>query len=137
MKSNKSRRLSVLLISISLLYNSCTPVGPREGAIADFSQPDNRIVNREDYEDIKRSNWINVHLNDNSSKVGRFEEITEKYLILRTGGPGQWGKIEKISLDEILFVEIRPKNVFRRWLYVGLLIGLFFLPFILVDDEGQ
>ena len=123
MKSNNSRRLSVLLITFSLLYNSCTLIGLGVGAMVDSAgpTPDNKIVAREDYETIKRTKRITIQLKDNLLKVGKFEEITEHYLILRTAGMSPKGKIEKISFDEILSVEIHPNKNGRG---IGLVIGL-------------
>ena len=120
MKVNNIRLLPVLLISLSLLYNSCTLVGLGVGAIVDSSRPGGEVVKPNDYKTIEDFKKITVFLKDNSSKVGRFYEITEKHLIL-----GTLGKIERVNLDEILSVEIKSKKNGKRYgLAIGLAIGL-------------
>jgi len=124
MKSYHSRMLPVLLISFALLYNSCTLVGLGIGAIVDSSRPDpeNKVVNLEDYENIKLNIKIIVHLKDNSSKVGRFYERTEQHLILRFRE-----EIENIDLDKILYVEIDTrKNGKRNGFLIGLALDIAF-----------
>ena len=146
LKVNNSRILSVLLISFSLIYNSCTLVGLGIGAIVDSSKSDNskpdiKIVKPDDYENIKHSQIITVHLYDYSSKVGRFDGIdvvsategdlrdyTKKYLILKTGHLRNTPKTERISLDEIISVKIAykqkgKKNGKKNGKYYGLGIG--------------
>ena len=129
MKVKNIRLLSVLLISLSLLYNSCTIVGLGIGAIVDSSRPDpeNKLVNREDYETIKRDKEIIVHLKDNSSKESGFYKITEGNLILRTKGVRLplgiriRRKIDRIKLNDILSVEIKVRKLGKRH---GALIGV-------------
>jgi len=124
MKNNYSRVLSVLLISFSLIFNSCTLIGLGVDLIVHRTGSDkeiikrNEIVKKEDYETIEKSQNIIVYLEDNSSSVGKFYEITEKYLILRTGQ-----KREMINLYDISHVEIYLKKPgkWRRW--KGFIIG--------------
>ena len=47
-----------------------------------------------------------VHFIEYSLKEGRFEEVTDKYLILKIGGI-----IDRISLDEIASVEIKSNQI--------------------------
>ena len=130
MKVNNTRILSVLFISFSLLYNSCTFVGFGIGAVID-SGPNlhNKINNLDDYKIITQHQKIDVHFWDNSSMVGIFDGIdvisptdgdirdnVEKFLILKT----RFG-VEQINLDEIRFVDIRSRRNGKRY---GLIIGL-------------
>jgi len=59
MKPNKNRTLWVLLISLSLLYNSCSVIGYKLGAKLDSGI---KIVDPADYETIKiwQINNLNV-----------------------------------------------------------------------------
>lgn len=136
MKVNNSRIVSIFLISFSLLYNSCSLVGLGIGAITDSSRPDpeSKVINREDYETIKPAKKISIHLKDNTSKVGRFEEITDEYLILRTGGLKPRGKIERIGLDEILSVEIKQTSGKLSGFITGLAIDVLLIFIILSAD---
>jgi len=119
MKITNSRFLPVLLISFSLIYNSCASrIGYKMGKKADDNNPVIEIVNREDYETIKRSQKIGVHFWDNRSKFGMFWGIQEEYLILKTEM-----KIEEINLEEIQSIEIKSKN-YRNMKWLGLGVGL-------------
>ena len=124
MKITNSRIMSILLISFSLLHISCTLIGLGVDVVGHARKSDkeiiqsNEIVKREDYKTIEKSQKIIIYLEDSSARVGRFHEITEKYLILLTGP-----KIEMINLYEICHVEIELKKPgkWRRW--KGLIIG--------------
>ena len=132
MKVNNSRLSSVLLISFLLIFNECG-IATVTGLVIDGTSPDKEIVNREDYNKIKRSKIITVHLKDNSSKVGRIKEIDEEYLIFRTGR--NMRNIEKINLDEILSVEITARK--NRMLLYGLGIDLaLYIAFVAWYGDG-
>ena len=129
MKSKNIRFLSVLLISLSLLYNSCTLVGFGVGAIVDSGRPDseNKILKPDDFKTIEYLQEITIYLKDNTSKVGRFKEITEEDLILE--GTKIFWDIEKkvgerfditINLDEIRSVEIKAGGKYAKWFGLGI-----------------
>ena len=139
MKITNSRFLPVLLISFSLIYNSCASrIGYKMGKKADDNNPFIEIVNREYYEKIKRSQKISVHFWDNRSKFGMFWGIQEEYLILKTEM-----KIEEINLEDIQSIEIKWKNYRNmKWLGLGVglaldfvLVGLLYVAFILSIDN--
>ena len=143
MKSYYSRILSVLLISLSLLYNSCTLVGRGIGAGYDNLSPDREIIYPSDYGIIERSKKITVHLLENTSKVGIFDGIdvisstdgdirdnVEKHLILKT----KFG-VEQINLDEIVSIEIdSKKNGKRNGFIIGVALDIAFLIWLSTSD---
>ena len=95
------------------------------GAKIDRSRPNYTIVKPENYKKIQHHRKITIYLKDNSSKVGKFEEITEKYLIIGTVGMRPRGNIRKINLEEILSVEIKATNHKAIGLTIGLLLDMF------------
>ena len=128
MKFNNTRILSVLLISFSLIYSSCSVIGYRLGAELDNSSPDYELVRPEDYKTIRSLKEIFVYLRDNSIIQGNFiklsdspateddiQDFTEKYLIIKT----KMG-FESVNLDEIVLVSIKASKHRKA---LGLTIG--------------
>ena len=116
----------ILLISLSLLYNSCSLAGLGVGVLVDSKKPDSKVVSISTIEFFKE---ITIHFKDNSTQVGNFIEIsdnkifeddtqnsTEKYLILKT----TLG-FERVKFDDIDAVEIKAVKS-GKW--IGLGIGL-------------
>ena len=139
MKVNNSRFLLVVLIIFSLINSGCSVIGYHLGAKIDNRRADYKIVKPENYETIKHSQIITVHLYDYSSNVGRFDGIdvvsateedfrdyTEKFLILKT----RLG-VERINLDEINSIEIKTTGL-RPVKWFGLVLGLQFDYIIVV-----
>ena len=110
-----SRILSVLLISFSLLYNSCTLIGLSVGAVADSRKSDYEIVNRENYNTIRILSEIIIYQKDRSIKKGKLIEITEDYLTLET----IFG-LENVNRGEIFNIEVKSK---KNGIWYGLGIG--------------
>jgi len=143
LKSNNSRILSVLLISLSLLHSSCSLIGHGLGSTADTLSADKEIINPSEYGIIERSKKITVHLLENTSKVGIFDGIdvisstdgdirdnVEKHLILKT----KFG-VEQINLDEIVSIEIdSKKNGKRKGFIIGLALDIAFFIWLSTSD---
>ena len=125
MKINNIRTMSVLLIIFSQINSGCSVIGYRMGAKIDRSRPNYTIVKPENYKKIQHHRKITIYLKDNTSKVGKFEETTEKYLIIRTVGMRPRENIRKINLEEILSVEIKATNHKAIGLIIGLLLDIF------------
>ena len=115
MKSKNSRILSVLLISFSLLLNSCSLVSLGIGAAVDHRKPDKEIVNQEDYNTIEILSEITIYQKDRSLTKGRFIEITEEYLTLETN----FG-LENVNMEDIVTIEAKSK---KNAMLIGLGIG--------------
>ena len=115
MKINNTRILSVLLISFSLLYNSCTLIGLGVGAAADSRKSDYEIVNRENYDNIGILSEITIYQTDRSIKKGKLIELAEDYLTLET----MFG-LENVNREEIFNIEVKSK---KNGIWIGLGIG--------------
>jgi len=124
MKINNIQTLSILLIIFFLINSGCSVIGYRMGAKIDNSRPDDEIVRPENYEKIQHHRKITIYLKDNSSIIGRFEEITEKFLIIEAVGMRRRGNIRKINLEEIRSVEIKATNHKAIGLTIGLVLDM-------------
>ena len=120
MKSNNSRILSVLLISFSLIYSSCTLIGLGIGATVDATRSYSKVVEPADYETIGRLEEITVHFKDNSIRKGKFVKITEQHLTFRTGH--EFGILEIVNLDKVLSIKIKVNKNSGK--LIGLKFGL-------------
>ncbi len=128
MKLRYSRILSVLLISLSVLYNSCSLVGLGVGSAVDGLKPDREIINPDEYKKIKQWEEIIIHLKDNSLKKGSFRlavtggEIPDldNSIFLET----EFG-LERVKMDEILSMEIIFEGSAKKdGFVVGLIIDI-------------
>ena len=120
MKITNGQIFSLLLISFSLLFNSCTLIGFSLGTIADSTEPDYKVVKPEDYKTIKRFEEITIITitnYDRSTKVGKFDRMDEEYLTLET----MFG-LEKVNMENIINIQVKSKKNSAKW--VGLGIGL-------------
>jgi len=114
MKLNYSRFLPVLLISFTLIFNSCSVIGYKLGAKYGSGI---KIVDPADFETIKKSQKITLNLNDKSIRVGEFVAVFNQKLVLRNGL-----NVEYIKLDEINNIELKTT---RTGKLKGAFIGLF------------
>ena len=117
MKITNGQILSLLLISFSLLYNSCTLIGLSVGAAADSRKSDYEIVNPNNYNTISILSEITVYKDDRTIAKGRFIELNEEYLTLET----MFG-LEKVNMENIINIQVKSKKNSAKW--VGLGIGL-------------
>ena len=116
MKIKYSRVLSVLLVSLPLICNSCTLIGLGLGAVADSRKSDYEIVNPNIYNTISILSEITIYQNDRSIKKGKLIEITEDYLTLET----MFG-LEDVNRGDIFNIEVKSK---KNGILYGLGIGL-------------
>jgi len=116
MKVNNIRLLSVLLISFSLIINSCaSTLGYKMGAKVNSRI---EVVDPENYETIKKSAEITLYLNDKSIMAGKFNRVINQKFVLRVGS-----KDQSVKLDEINFLELKTTGHGPvKW--VGLTVGL-------------
>jgi len=111
-----------MLISFSLLYNSCTVIGYKLGAKFGSGI---KIVDPADYETIKKSQKITLNLNDKSIRVGEFDGVINQKLVLRNGL-----NVEYIKLDEINNIELKTTRTGKM---AGAGVGLFIDAFLLLS----
>lgn len=128
MKGKNSRRLSVLLILFSLLYNSCTLVGLGLGRVKDRLTPGYKQIDPIEVRTLKPGNTLVIYLSDSSALIGDIVgfsdaiQIAEPNQAYRTKiiiSSTHFGE-RVIDLDDIEFVEIKVKK--RGWL-MGAKIG--------------
>ena len=125
MKIINSRALSVLLISFSLLYNSCSVIGFGVGALVDSGKPDNRDVG---LRELEIDEEIIIILKDYSIHKGKLISVTEDNLTLKLSY-----RIEHINVADIIRIEIKSKKS-GKWtgFKIGLKIDLTILPLLLL-----
>lgn len=135
------RLLSVLLISFSLLYNSCSLAG-----LGYAVTPDYELVNPDEYMTIKANSKLTISLMNGTKKVVNFVKIsnsaigevsikdtTDEFLIYKTDS-----KIESINLDDISDIIIKSKKS-GRWyvLGIGFALDIAFIIFLSqLDPSG-
>ena len=84
MKVNNSRIASVLFISISLINSGCSLIGLGIGAVVDEIRPDSKVFKSYGYESFERYEEVTLFFKDNTIRVGKYIEIKENYLTLKT-----------------------------------------------------
>ena len=133
MKIKYSRVLSVLLVSLPLIFNSCTLIGLGVGAAADSRKSDYEIVNPNIYNTISILSEITIYQNDRSIKKGKLIEITEDYLTLET----MFG-LEDVNRGDIFNIEVKSKkNGILYGLGIGLLLDVAYIVAVIMAYEDE
>ena len=120
MKSKNSRLMLVLLLSFILIFNSCSLIGLGIGAVVDEIRPDSKVFKSYGYESFERYEEVTLFFKDNTIRVGKYIEIKENYLTLKTRAG-----FASYNIDDIYYVEIKlNKNGKRKGFKVGLYLDI-------------
>ena len=120
MKSKNSRLMLVLLLSFILIFNSCSLIGLGIGSVVDEIRPDSKVFKSYGYESFERYEEVTLFFKDNTIKVGKYIEIKENYLTLKTDVG-----FASYNIDDIYYVEIKlNKNGKRKGFKVGLYLDI-------------
>ena len=120
MKSKNSRLMLVLLLSFILIFNSCSLIGLGIGAVVDEIRPDSKVFKSYGYESFERYEEVTLFFKDNTIRVGKYIEIKENYLTLKTDVG-----FASYNIDDIYYVEIKlNKNGKRKGFKVGLYLDI-------------
>ena len=110
----------VLLLSFILIFNSCSLIGLGIGAVVDEIRPDSKVFKSYGYESFERYEEVTLFFKDNTIRVGKYIEIKENYLTLKTDVG-----FASYNIDDIYYVEIKlNKNGKRKGFKVGLYLDI-------------
>ncbi|MCH8288938.1 MAG: hypothetical protein IID12_07520 [Candidatus Marinimicrobia bacterium] len=118
MKNIKNRIFALLLLSILLLHNGCTLIGYAIGSEIDARNTKKVIIDRENYKNFNDYQEILVTQNNQSTKTGKFIDLTEDEITLST-----LLGFESIKLNDIARIEVDSK---KTAIFKGLGIGIVF-----------
>ena len=133
MKVNNIRILSVLLVSLPLIFNSCTLTGLGIGATVDRRKSDYEFVKPNNYNTISILSEITIYQNDRTVKKGKLIGITEDYLTLET----MFG-LEDVNRGDIFNIEVKSKkNAMSKGLRIGLGLDTVYILWLICCFEYE
>ena len=116
MKNIKNRIFALLLLSILLLHNGCTLIGYAIGSEIDARNTKKVIIDRENYKNFTDFQEIMITQKNQSTKIGKFIDLTEDEITLST-----LLGLESIRLNDIDRIEVDSK---KTAIFKGLGIGI-------------
>ena len=116
MKNIKNRIFALLLLSILLLHNGCTLIGYAIGSEIDARNSKKVIIDRENYKNFTDFQEIMITQKNQSTKIGKFIDLTEDEITLST-----LLGLESIRLNDIDRIEVDSK---KTAIFKGLGIGI-------------
>ena len=116
MKYINNRVFTLLLLSILLLHNGCTLIGYAIGSEIDARNSKKVIIDRENYKNFTDFQEIMITQKNQSTKIGKFIDLTEDEITLST-----LLGLESIKLNDIDRIEVDWK---KTAIFKGLGIGI-------------
>ena len=116
MKYINNRVFTLLLLSILLLHNGCTLIGYTIGSEIDARNSKKVIIDRENYKNFTDFQEIMITQKNQSTKIGKFIDLTEDEITLST-----LLGLESIRLNDIDRIEVDSK---KTAIFKGLGIGI-------------
>ena len=116
MENINNRFITILLLSILLLHNGCTLIGYAIGSEIDARNTKKVIIDRENYKNFTDFQEIMITQKNQSTKIGKFIDLTEDEITLST-----LLGLESIKLNDIDRIEVDSK---KTAIFKGLGIGI-------------
>ena len=146
MKVNNIRLLSVFLVSLSLLFNSCTYYYGRKGLNEDLKKPDWKSIELDMLDELKISSPIKYFTVEGLSQEGLYmglensrlngeaqSEIAKENIVVRVND-----KDFRIKLIYIERLEIpNEKHGYRDGIISGAIIDLIIIILLIIDASSE